>query len=138
MQDLLHRRIDHAWFPYLFLDAIYLDVRHRGRVVSPALVVATGVSGDGRRETLGMALRDAETMHFWTAFLRGLCDRGLKVATDVDPLGVTLVISDAHAGGLRPQSKRSCRGVGGRVAAFISPATSPRESNPPARSPSTR
>lgn len=58
MQEFLGRRIDHTWFPYLFLDATYLDVRHRGRVVSQALVVATGVSGEGRREILGMALGD--------------------------------------------------------------------------------
>ncbi|WP_206693322.1 hypothetical protein, partial [Microbacterium paulum] len=35
---------------------------------------------------------------FWTEFLRSLRDRGLKVATDADPLGVALVTSDAHAG----------------------------------------
>lgn len=98
VQEFLHRFVDHTWFPYLFLDATYLDVRHRGRVVSQALVVATGVSGDGRREVLGMALGDAETTDFWTEFLRSLRDRGLKVATDTDPLGVTLVTSDAHAG----------------------------------------
>ncbi len=46
-----------------------------------------------------MALGDAETTDFWTEFLRSLRERGLKVATDVDPLGgVTLVTSDAHAG----------------------------------------
>lgn len=44
----------------MFLDAAYLDVRQRGRVVSEPLVVTTGVSGDGRREILGMALGDAE------------------------------------------------------------------------------
>jgi len=98
VQEFLHRRIDHTWFPYLFLDATYLDVRLRGRVVSQALVVATGVSADGRREILGMALGDAETTDFWTEFLRGLRERGLKVATDADPLGVALVTSDAHAG----------------------------------------
>ncbi|MBG0719493.1 IS256 family transposase, partial [Microbacterium sp. 2C] len=98
VQEFLSRRIDHTWFPYLFLDATYLDVRHRGRVASQALVVATGVSGEGRREILGMALGDAETTDFWTEFLRSLRDRGLKVATDADPLGVALVTSDAHAG----------------------------------------
>src|SRR3546814_6485184 len=45
-----------------------------------------------------MALGDAETTDFWTEFLRSLRDRGLKVATDADPLGVTLVTSDAPAG----------------------------------------
>lgn len=98
VREFLTRRIDHTWFPYLFLDATYLDVRHRGRVVSQAVVVATGVSDDGRREILGMALGDAETTDFWTEFLRGLRDRGLKVATEADPEGVVLVTSDAHAG----------------------------------------
>ena len=45
-----------------------------------------------------MALGDAETTDFWTEFLRSLRERGLKVATDADPLGVILVTSDAHAG----------------------------------------
>jgi transposase-like protein len=45
-----------------------------------------------------MALGDAEPTDFWTEFLRSLRERGLKVATDADPLGVTLVTSDAHAG----------------------------------------
>ena len=98
VDEFIHRRIDHTWFPYVFLDATYLDVRRRGRVVSQALVVATGVSGHGRREILGMALGDAETTDFWTEFLRGLRERGLKIATDADPLGVALVTSDAHAG----------------------------------------
>ena len=45
-----------------------------------------------------MALGDAETTDFWTEFLRSLRERGLKVATDADPLGAILVTSDAHAG----------------------------------------
>ena len=98
VHEFLARPLDHTWFPYLFLDATYLDVRVRGHVVSQALVVATGVSGEGRREILGMSLGDAETTDFWTGFLRSLRERGLKVATDADPLGVTLVTSDAHAG----------------------------------------
>ena len=96
--EFLNRRLDHTWFPYVYLDATYLDVRMRGRVVSQAVVVATGVSAQGRRELLGMAVGDAETTDFWTEFLRSLRDRGLKVATDTDPLGVALVVSDAHAG----------------------------------------
>jgi len=98
VHEFLARPLDHTWFPYLFLDATYLDVRVRGHVVSQALVVATGVSGEGRREILGMSLGDAETTDFWTGFIRSLRERGLKVATDADPLGVTLVTSDAHAG----------------------------------------
>lgn len=96
--EFLTRPLDHTWFPYLFLDATYVKVRHGGRVVSQAVVVATGVSYEGRREILGMSVGDAETTDFWTTFLRGLRERGLKVATDTDPLGVALVTSDAHSG----------------------------------------
>ena len=98
VHEFLARRLDHTWFPYLFVDATYLDVRAGHRVVSRALVVATGVSAQGRREILGMALGDAETTDFWTSFLRSLRERGLKVPSPEDPTGVVLVTSDAHAG----------------------------------------
>ncbi|MCL9792975.1 IS256 family transposase, partial [Frankia sp. AgKG'84/4] len=88
------RRLDHAGFPYVYLDATYCKVRLDGRVVSQAVVIATGVSADGRREVLGVAVGDSEDEAFWTEFLRGLRDRGLAVG----PGGVRLVISDAHRG----------------------------------------
>ena len=98
VKEFLARSLDHTWFPYLFVDATYLDVRVGHRVVCRALVVATGVSAEGRREILGMALGDAETTDFWTSFLRSLRERGLKVPSPEDPTGVVLVTSDAHAG----------------------------------------
>ncbi|HEV7146355.1 MAG TPA: IS256 family transposase [Pedococcus sp.] len=84
------RSLDHLAFPYVFGDATYCKVRLSGRVVSQAVVIATGVSADGRREVLGCASGDSETEDFWTEFLRDLRDRGLT--------GVQLVISDAHRG----------------------------------------
>jgi transposase-like protein len=77
-------------FPYLFLDATYLKAHEGPQVVSKAVVIATGVRGDGHREVLGLAVGDSEDGAFWTAFLRGLRSRGLG--------GVRLVISDAHEG----------------------------------------
>src|SRR5579884_561253 len=77
-------------FPYVFLDATYCKARVNRRVVSQAVVVATGVAADGRREVLGFAVGDSEDGAFWTAFLRTLKARGLH--------GVQLVISDAHQG----------------------------------------
>lgn len=76
--------------PYVFLDATYCKARINGRVVSRAVVIATGVTADGRREVLGCDVGDSETEQFWTEFLRDLRDRGLH--------GVQLVISDAHRG----------------------------------------
>jgi putative transposase len=77
-------------FPYVFLDATYCKARVNHRVVSQAVVVATGVAADGHREVLGFDVGDSEDGAFWTAFLRSLKARGLG--------GVQLVISDAHAG----------------------------------------
>jgi putative transposase len=84
------RSLAHSSFPYLFLDATYLKARVDGRVVSRAVVIATGVTIDGGREVLGLDVGDSEDGAFWTAFLRSLKARGLA--------GVQLVISDAHTG----------------------------------------
>ena len=77
-------------FPYVFLDATYCKARVNHRVVSQAVVVATGVAADGHREVLGFDVGDSEDGAFQAAFLRSLKARGLH--------GVQLVISDSHAG----------------------------------------
>jgi putative transposase len=84
------RSLAHTAFPYVFLDATYLKARVDGRVVSRAVVIATGVTTDGGREVLGLDVGDSEDGAFWTAFLRSLKARGLT--------GVQLVVSDAHTG----------------------------------------
>jgi putative transposase len=47
-------------FPYVFLDATYCKARVDRRVVSQAVVIATGVAADGHREVLGFAVGDSE------------------------------------------------------------------------------
>ncbi|MDV3272077.1 transposase, partial [Mycobacterium avium] len=84
------RPLSEQHFPYVFLDATYCKARVNHRVVSQAVVIATGVAADGRREVLGFDVGDSEDGAFWTAFLRSLKTRGLS--------GVQLVISDAHTG----------------------------------------
>ena len=97
------RRLDHAEFPYVFLDATYLHVRTQAsQVVSKAVVVATGVTEQGRREILGLDVGDSEDEVFWRGFLTTLKKRGLA--------GVRLVISDQHAG-LVAALGRSLQGV---------------------------
>jgi putative transposase len=85
----LDRPLEGAW-PYLFIDATYVKVRQNGRIVSVAVIIATGVNADGRREVLGMDIGPSEAETFWTEFLRKLRRRGLT--------GVKLVVSDAHEG----------------------------------------
>ncbi len=90
VNEFRERRLDHIEFPYVFLDATYVKAHEGARVVSKAIVVATGVAADGNREVLGLAVGDSEDKAFWTGFLRSLRARGLA--------GVRLVISDAHEG----------------------------------------
>ena len=98
-----NRTLGHTEFPYVYLDAIYVDVRDDalGQVVSRAIVVATGVTAQGGREVLGVDVGDSEAETFWTGFLRSLKTRGLS--------GVRLVISDAHEG-LRAAIRKNLQG----------------------------
>jgi putative transposase len=98
-------------YPFIWLDALYLKVRHNHRIVSQALVtpapnrrcgVATGVRESGEREVLGFALGASEEEAFWLDFLRSLVRRGLK--------GVQLVTSDAHEG-LKKALEQALAGV---------------------------
>ena len=76
MEGFRTRRVDHVAFPYLFCDATYVKGRVRGRVVSRAVVVVTGVTAVGNREVLGCDVGDSEDGAFWTSFLRSqaICD----------------------------------------------------------------
>jgi len=84
------RRLDGHQYPYLKVDARYEKVRVDGRVVSQAVLVVMGYTGEGRREVLDWRLADSESEASWSELFRDLKDRGLA--------GVRLVVSDAHRG----------------------------------------
>jgi putative transposase len=92
VKAFLCRPLDHARYPYVFLDATYLHGRlgQNMQVVSRAVVVAIGINDLGYREVLGIAVGDSEAEGFWRQFLGSLKERGLT--------GTRLVISDAHLG----------------------------------------
>ncbi len=90
LEAFRQRPLDHVGFPYVFCDATYVKARVGGRVVSRAVVVATGVTETGDREVLGLSIGDSEDKAFWTEFLQSLRARGLG--------GVQLVVSDHHLG----------------------------------------
>jgi len=92
VKAFLSRPLDHARFPYVYLDATYLHGRlgRNLQVCSRAVVVAIGINALGYREVLGIAVGDSEAEGFWRQFLGSLKERGLT--------GTRLVISDAHLG----------------------------------------
>ncbi|MCJ7439628.1 MAG: IS256 family transposase [Acidimicrobiia bacterium] len=85
-----NRPLDAGPYTYVWVDALTQKVREGGRIVNVAMVVATGVNNEGRREILGLDVFTTEDGAGWTAFLRSLVARGLS--------GTQLVISDAHEG----------------------------------------
>lgn len=79
-----------AAFPYIFLDARYEKVRVNNVVIDEAVLIAVGVDLSGRRQVLGISVALSEAEAHWRTFLKSLQERGLT--------GVTLIVSDDHAG----------------------------------------
>ena len=77
---------------YLLLDAIYLPVRRPGFTSKQALLVALGVTPEGKRHMLGFLLGDKESEDSWKALVKDLLNRGL------DRNALKLAISDEHSG----------------------------------------
>jgi transposase-like protein len=75
---------------YLYLDALYEKVRVDGHIRDAAVLLASGVQPDGKRQILGVSVSLGEQELHWREFLRSLVGRGLN--------GVELIISDAHEG----------------------------------------
>ena len=77
-------------FKYLFLDALYLKIRHNGTVIDQSVFIAYGVNAFGRREIVGVSVSLSEAEVHWREFLKSLQQRGLS--------GLELITSDDHAG----------------------------------------
>lgn len=68
--------------PYVFLDARYERVRDAGRLVDCAVLIAVGITADGRRRVIGVSVALSEAEVHWRAFLDSLIRRGLKGGPD--------------------------------------------------------
>jgi len=75
---------------YLIVDATYLKVRHNGSVISMAILLAYGITPEGKREILGASASLSEAEVHWREFLLHLQSRGMR--------GMRLGISDDHPG----------------------------------------
>jgi putative transposase len=62
----------------VYLDALYVKMRHEGRVENRAVYVAMGVDLEGRKEVLGLWTNANEGAKFWLSVLTELKNRGVK------------------------------------------------------------
>jgi putative transposase len=75
---------------YLILEARYKKVRLDGQIRDVAVLIASGIATNGRRQILSVSVSMSEHEVHWSTFLQSLVVRGLR--------GVQLVTSDDHAG----------------------------------------
>jgi transposase-like protein len=76
--------------PYLVFDARYEKVRHDGQLRDCAVLIALGITPEGKRSLLGVSVALSEAEAHWRAFFQSLVQRGLG--------GVTYIVSDDHPG----------------------------------------
>src|SRR5580700_2463330 len=67
-----------ALYGVIYLDALYVKMRHEGRVENRAVYVAIGIDLEGRKEVLGLWTSGNEGAKFWLAVLSELRNRGVK------------------------------------------------------------
>ena len=118
VKAFLGRPLDHAHFPYVYLDATYLHGRlghtcrwSPGRWWWPSASMPSAIGrcsatpslreAFGNGEGFAYAVGDSEAETFWRQFMGSLKERGLT--------GTRLVISDAHLG-LKAAIKRMFQG----------------------------
>jgi len=85
-----NRPLNTMYFPYIFVDAMYIKVREHNKVVSKAVYIATAINENNKRTVLGFKVDHEECYEAWKDFLSDLKGRGLQ--------SPKLVISDAHEG----------------------------------------
>jgi putative transposase len=62
----------------VYLDALYVKMRHEGRVENRAVYVAIGVDLEGQKDVLGLWASANEGAKFWLSVLTDLKNRGVK------------------------------------------------------------
>lgn len=90
LTEFRNRRLEESHWPFLIVDACYVKVRRKGRMVKQAVLVVSGINSEGQREILTWRLADVESEATWTEVFRELRQRGVR--------GVQWVISDGHEG----------------------------------------
>ncbi|MGJ7922253.1 IS256 family transposase [Neobacillus sp. LXY-4] len=100
--DWKNRPLNVHYYPYIYVDAMYIKIRENRQVVSKSVHIAAGVNENGHREIIGLKINHTESTESWTSFFEYLKSRGLQ--------SPKMIISDAH-GGLVTSIKESFLGT---------------------------
>ena len=67
-----------SFYGIVFLDALFVKMRHEGRVENRAVYVAIGINLEGRKDVLGLWTSSTEGAKFWMNVLTELRNRGVR------------------------------------------------------------
>ena len=87
-----HRRRIHRSYRFLFLDGVVLKRRTGIGSIKSVVLVALGMTGDGKKEVIDFTTVHGESQAAWDAFLSDLYRRGLQGE------GLELIVTDGGKG----------------------------------------
>ena len=87
--EFKNRRLT-ATYPFVLVDATYFKVREDHKILSKAMMIAVGITNQGKKEVLGFDTYANESKATWSDFFGRLKARGL--------MGVKVITSDANEG----------------------------------------
>jgi len=79
-------------YAYLFLDGIMLKVKTGAGAKKKAILVAYGITHEGKRELIDFVVTKSESVYAWEGFLLNLSRRGLAGSM------LRLIVTDGHQG----------------------------------------
>ena len=116
-EEFQNRDLSQFEIEYLFLDAIYETLRARFGITE-AVLCAWGISRDGQKVLLHLALGNKESYEDWLSFLRDMVKRGLRILTTVTTDGAPGLIKAVEA--VFPKSLRiTCLPTGRDVGTIV-------------------
>jgi transposase-like protein len=87
-----HNRPLQDHYVYLFFDGITLKIRHNGKVHKKRVLVAYGITPEGKREMIDYAFAKGESQIAWECFIQHLYVGGLKGTN------LRLIVTDGNQG----------------------------------------
>ena len=77
IEEWQNRPLDEV-YPVIYIDAIHYSVRDNGVIVKKAAYVMLGISCEGKKEVLSLAVGENESAKFWLNALNELKNRGVQ------------------------------------------------------------
>ena len=76
-------------YPFLFIDALRINVKDNGKAHNKAVYSVIGINEDGYKDVLGFWIHEQESAHFWMTILDEIKERGVQNVGFISMDGLT-------------------------------------------------